>query len=191
MKIRIKYSDRQTRRSRGYTLVEIMVIVIIMAVVMQVTVGILIVLVRQQSAVVRLTDIKSEGDRIMARMKNEISTQAVSTKATISATPTLVCIDPTDIYDSTNVYFGTSDASSDLTYALSGQDLTQVVGASSETLNSPKTTISDLNISCSWPSQFSDRIIAVSFTIASRAPGGVEGDRASMTYRGFVTIVPP
>ncbi len=190
MKKNIKQASRK-RASHGYTLVEVMIIIVIMAITLQVTVGILTVIVRHQSTTIRLTEVKSEGDRVLQRVKNDIETNAVSIWRMEGGVPTQVCDGPGDIHMADNVFFET-EAGVVFRYDETLGSLAYTLDGTPAVLNSGNTLVSNLQIYCSWPGQFSDRIVSISFEIRPTVTAAVElGNLIVMRYNGFATIDPP
>lgn len=74
----MKHTKRSTKR--GYTLVEMLIVLSIISVIFPVVFSILYILLNQQVKLYRIIETKRQGDRIMSFMKEKISREAVVIK---------------------------------------------------------------------------------------------------------------
>lgn len=179
-------------RFRAFTLIEVMVIVVILAVAMQLVVGILVTIIRQQSATMRLSTVKQEGDRIMLRIKSEIDSKVRNSRVfDQSATPVSTCNNSTVVSqisfkDSANSPFSFVTPTGTPT---NGQVLLNQSAVIS-TLNSSKTNITGFAMQCVKSGAYSNKLVSVSFDIESATTGLAAEGSSRIRYSSLIQIKP-
>ncbi|MFO0703552.1 MAG: type II secretion system protein [Patescibacteria group bacterium] len=170
---------------KAFTLVEIIIVVAIMGVALQVLTGILFTIMRQQSAVIRFSNVKKEGDQVMERMKSEIY------KRTINITDSAgvpVCVTSSEsaanmttgyFVDSTPISFRFSQSGNYIVYRNNGVN---------SNLNTSKTSISGLTVQCKRLGTYSNRLIMVSFTIQSSVVALASEGNPTLRYNTLIML---
>lgn len=154
-------------KKKGFTLIEMIVVVAIISIIIPTVFAIMFVLVRQQVKVNRLNIVKQEGDYALNIIGNLIRNNATTIH---SASPTqdsnIICdvvgksTAGTAIYfdDQYGAWFGFSQSSGKISSSSS-------VLASAVDLTSAKTLISNFSVSCERKQTFAPSIVYISYDI--------------------------
>jgi len=151
----------------GFTLIEMIVVIAVIAVTLPSIFAIVFGITRQQTKIYRISKVKKEGDYILNLLTNTIRNSAVSIHSSSPATIfNVICrivVSPaptTSLYflDSTNNWFGYSLASNVISSSSSNL-------ASPIALNSNKILINNFLIGCEKTALFSNANITINFDI--------------------------
>lgn len=161
---------------KGFTLIETIVVVAVIALTLPVIFSIFFVLLQMQTKIYRLNTVKKEGDYIINLIENTIRNDAV----TIISSPippddtNKVCADDLSVYplSSTisNLYFLDKNGlwfgyiANGLTLASDSSKLDSQ-GLDPVNLTSSKTKVNDFSISCSRTNLYSQPSVSLSFRI--------------------------
>lgn len=159
----------------GFTLIEMIVVIAVIAVTLPSVFAIVFTIVRQQTKIYRISKVKKEGDYILNLISNAIKNSAVSIHSSSPAT-TLneICLlvqspaPTTSLYfqDSTNNWFGYLSASNTISSASSNL-------GSPAALNSNIILINNFSIGCEKTASFSNANILFSFDICYNTGSGL------------------
>jgi prepilin-type N-terminal cleavage/methylation domain-containing protein len=159
-------STPRQRRSLGFTLIEILIVISIIGITVPIIVTLFTAVMRQQLQTIKLVQTKDQADFALNALKTTIRNNAFSLHS--GTPPTAVnqlCLDQTTLSTPSQMVF--EDVHQESFYF----EVTDGVLASgssvlstSRPLTSDPVTISDLVISCSRPSFFAAPLIHISFT---------------------------
>lgn len=159
----------------GFTLIETLVVIAVIGITLPILISIILILMRQQLKIYRLSQVKKEGDYIISIMQTTIKDQAITIHSVKPASESnIVCNDPaTGPYSSTlNLYFLDKN-SSWFGYEFISDSIASSSGLISSNLTSSKIFIQNFSISCLRNTIFSPPSIMFSFDVCYDTGGGV------------------
>lgn len=174
---------------RGFTLIEITLVVLILSIALQIVTVILITIVRQQTAIIRFSTVKREGDQAMIKIKNDIQTRARSISGVSNNCTT---VDLVNNINSANQFQDAAGATfyyeTELTTI---NKLKRVEAGVSTFYTSGKANVTGLQVLCVKPGQFANQIVSIEFDIAANvaSPLASEGN-PSLHYSSKVILRP-
>jgi prepilin-type N-terminal cleavage/methylation domain-containing protein len=172
---------------KGFTLMEVIVVVAIVALTLQVVSAIAINIVRQQIAINALAETKRQGDLIFERIKSEVGKRAVETKANPSGLEIDCLTEPGS--SMINQYF-TDSSGTDFYFYQSSQSIYYVNGdEEAVSLADPKVSIADFSLVCFKPSEYSGKVITLDFDILSSVDMPyAQGKRVNLHYSTKIIV---
>ncbi len=191
-------------KKKGFTLIEILVVIGIISISLPVLFNIFYALVRQQVKINRLTEVKRQGDYILNIIKTLIINQAISIHNNIPPSP-ISCSSTQNItannyfLDRQGTYFRFCQSSSGTTcdnsenYIASSSSLASV---GTVALNNNKTLITNFSLTCFQNQSYSPPLIGIQFTICYKISpnqndcniGTRPEETAKLTYSTFVKL---
>ncbi len=161
-------------RKKGFTLIEMIVVVAIVGLVVPAIFAIIFGIIREQTKINRLVTVKGEGDYILNIVANTIRNNAFSIhSATPPSDSNLVCndtgtSDPGPLYfqDQHGEWFG---------FIINGETVSSESSALVESamLNSQQTIITNFSLGCSRVNTFSAPVISIEFDICFMTDAGL------------------
>ena len=149
----------------GFTLIETIVVVAVIALTLPVLIGTIFILVREQTKVVRLSQVKREGDYLINIIENTVKNRAVSIHSAKPSDETnLVCNLAGDSFSGPPLYF-LDEAGKWFGYQSGVNTVATASAISTINLTSNKTILSNFSISCIRNTIFSPASILLDFDI--------------------------
>lgn len=153
---------------KGYTLIEMIVVIAIIGVVLPTIFTILFVIIQQQLKIYRLIEVKKQGDFVLSFMRNKIETEAVkiSSKSDIitercATTPSSYEPTTQDFYflnKDNNVFVFRTDSDGNLV-------LNNFATGIPTALTTSKVAIKNLTLKCIKKSNLASPLVQISFTV--------------------------
>lgn len=175
---------RYTIQERGFTLIEFLVVLGILIFIVPSVFGLIYSLLRQQSRIVALQEVKRQGDLAFNHMKVSIRNSAVTTY-TDSAGAIAICTTAADpLIGATSIYFLNAIGSgSYFGYRLSGTDLLydQTSSPPAQLTNST-VRVSNVVLGCTRTTAAVPPLVNVSFTVTEPT------NNASLNYKTLIKI---
>jgi prepilin-type N-terminal cleavage/methylation domain-containing protein len=179
---------------KGFTFIEMLVVMVIISLALPALFSIVFGVLQQQTKILRLAEIKRQGDYALSSMTSTIRNYAISTHSgvppTIGGGSNEVCsgvvLTPTPVAAFRDKY----TTSSYFQYGLSGTKIasTSSVAGTSGDLTSANVVITNFSISCTRPNAASLPIIGVGFTISYNAPQVRAEEVAELYYQTSVKL---
>lgn len=164
------------KRKKGYTIIEMMLVIGLIALLMPAVFSILYVIMQQQVKIYELTETKRQGDYVMQLMKEKIMRDAVSLRRDDDGIFTNIAVF-TNICNSTGSNFTSvnngvdfvflNDLNNPFQYVLSGNTLRyREIGAPNvdAALNSNRVIITNFQINCAVKATYTDPVVSFSYT---------------------------
>ncbi|MDO8609999.1 MAG: type II secretion system protein [bacterium] len=169
------------KNKKGFTLLEMLITISIIAFTLPALFAIIFVILQQQVKILRLSEVKRQGDNLITSMENTIRTNStniysdssglleICNSVSSSGPPT-----PTSLYfrNKQSAIFGYNFSSAQPTYFPGTVNLV-----------TSKIIISSPSLSCSRTSLFAPPILKVSFVISYNTTSTRPEDLASLTYQ--------
>lgn len=155
---------------KGFTLIETIVVVAIIAMILPVIFSIFFVLLQQQTKIYRLNTIKKDGDYLISLIENTIKSNATTIMNSNSPIPpdatNLVCNSNASSYSSTSSLYFLDGDNQWFGYLISGNTLASSSASfSSISLTSDNTHVDSFSISCSRTNIYSSPSVSLSFNV--------------------------
>lgn len=158
---------------KSFTLIETIVVIAVIGLTLPVLIGTIFILVRQQTKIIRLSQVKREGDYVINLMENTIRNRAVTIyKLPVLDDANIVCKGEIVGSSWSNPYFLDEDKQF-FSYKLNGTQQVASDSANPADLTSSKTVVSNFSISCSRNSIYSPASILLGFDICYNTGSGV------------------
>ena len=178
---------------KGFTLIEVLVVVSVISLVLPAVFTIVFLILRQQAKVYVLQEVKRQGDFVLNNMRTTIKNNAVTVHSGVPTSANQVCnsvgsssVAGTTLYfkDSLNNYFWyTSDGTKIASNSSIPSTTTDLTGSK---VNIPAGT--PLTISCFRGGSFSAPIISVSYGISYNTTSLRTEDNASFDYKTKIQL---
>lgn len=152
---------------KGYTMIEMMVVIIIVGIVLPLVFSILYTIIQQQLKINRIVEVKKQGDYVLAFMKNKIESDAIR----ISSSTALAdekCTTTSPTYSSANgsFYFMNKLNQAFIYDASSGQLIQTNTATNLQTsLTTGKVVVKNLTFKCIKRSTLGSPLVQISFTV--------------------------
>lgn len=174
-----------TIHDRGFTLIEFLVVLSIIVFLVPSLFGLMFALLRQQSRIIALQEVKRQGDLVYNHMKVSIKNSAASAYSDFGTTQ--ICVtSPTSVDNLGSMYF--LDAASLNTYfgyKLNGTWLEyERTSAGVTALTNSSVTVSNLEMGCTKNSEFAPPLVNVSFTVTQPS------NNISLNYKTLIKLNP-
>ncbi len=180
----------------GFTLIEVIVVVGIIAIVTPALFTIVFGILRQQAKVEALRQAKREGDFLIQNIENTIRNYAISIHSGLPAddNSNAVCNASGSSYQLTPLYFK-DKFSNWFKYdpiPVSG-DYTKVASDSSlantdSDLTTSKVDVQNFSLNCASTSAFSPPVVSISFTVSYNTNSSRPEDTGQLTYRTKIKL---
>jgi prepilin-type N-terminal cleavage/methylation domain-containing protein len=173
-------------KRKGFTLVEVIVVIAAIGIVLPALFAILFSLLKQQIKIYQLSEVKRQGDYALSIMDSTIRQNALSLYESTNTTP--ICANAGD----TNVPVGffRDEGNRYFRYVLSSNKVasqSEIIGATTD-LTTNRVTISNLVVECSKTARYSAPIITLQFTVTAGTAASPTEQRARMTYRTRIQL---
>jgi len=187
------------KNSPSFTLIETIIVVGITGMVMPLIFSIVFIILQEQSKIIRLQEVKKQGDFIMSSMKTTIKNYG-STIYSEAAMTNEMCATQGSQYpalggnDGTAFYFKDRYGNRFNYYRVAIAGLTNVYKISSSSaattvdLSNSKVNISAFSLSCNRESIFSPPIIKLSLTVSYNTTSTRAEDVASLIYNTNIKL---
>jgi len=184
MKPDTQYPIPNTQYRKGFTLIEFLVVLSIIIFIVPSVFGLIYSLLRQQSRIVALQEVKRQGDLAFNHMKVSIKNNAVSTYNGSLASPVAICATTGPSSTGASMYFlNATGLNSYFGYRLSGTTLQyEQTPATSTELTNSSVVVSNLVLGCTKTSEFAPPLVNVSFTVTQPA------NNVSLSYKTLIKI---
>ncbi len=158
---------------KSFTLIETIVVIAVIALTLPVLIATIFILVRQQTKVVRLSQVKREGDYLINIMENTIKGEAVTIHSAKPSDDTNIVCNTADssfsgpplyFLDKTGKWFGYEEGTNTVASASA---------VSSINLTSSKTILSNFSISCSRSTIDSPPSVSLNFDVCYDTGSGI------------------
>lgn len=168
---------------KGFTLIEFLVVLSILVLIVPSVFGLMYALLRQQSRIIALQEVKRQGDLAFNHMKVTIKNNAISTYSDLSGT-TEICTTTSPTAAGTSIYFlDATGVNSYFGYGLSGTGMEyRRTSASATPLTNSSVNISNLVLGCEKSSDFSPPLVNVSFKVTQPA------NDVSLNYKTLIKL---
>ncbi|MBP9691408.1 type II secretion system protein [Candidatus Woesebacteria bacterium] len=165
------------KTSKGYTLIEVLIVITILGIIMPAVFSILFAILQQQAKISEITEVKRQGDSVLQFMKEKISREATSVLGdndlSDGVPPYEVCDKLIPEFTSTeegqDFYF--SDGAANFSFYTNDEGLLMF---NQDPLTTPLTAspivISDFKIGCRKKSTYSSPVVAFSFKAVFNRP---------------------
>ncbi|QQS43578.1 type II secretion system protein [Candidatus Roizmanbacteria bacterium] len=166
----------QQIKKKGYTLIEMMLVIALVALLMPAVFSILYVIMQQQVKIYELTETKRQGDYVMQLMKEKIMRDAVSLRRDDDGIFANVAV-ITNICNNTGTSFTSAsngqdfvflnDLNNPFQYVQSGNTIRfREIGTPNvdAALSSNRVIISNFQITCAVKSTYTDPVVSFSYT---------------------------
>lgn len=150
---------------KGYTLIEMLVVITIVGIILPVVLTILTIIIQQQLKIYRLIEVKKQGDFTLSFIKNKIETEAVkiSTDGTIVGE---ICTNTQSFQPAVPLLYFLNKNNEAFSFNTSNGEL-RVAGVSgiNTSLTTNKVIIRNLSFSCYKAGNLGTPLVQVSYTI--------------------------
>ncbi len=189
-------NDSKNIGEKGFTLLEMLIVLTLVSILLSTVFGILFVVVRQQARIYRIIETRRQGDTILNFMKEKI-VRATTIRNPVAVPPNPVyhpqCTSSIPSYTPASPQNFVLEDSSGQYYRfyLSGNNIlyNESPGAITTAINNNKVTISALTIECLLKSSSTTPIVQFTYTVTFNdiTPSEEEGTQ-TLTYRSKVQL---
>lgn len=165
-----------TLKKSGYTLIEMMLVIALIALLMPAVFSILYVIMQQQVKIYEITETKRQGDYVMQLMKEKIMRDAASLRRDDDGIFTNVAV-ISNICNSTGTSFTSASNGQDFVFLNDQNNPFQYVQTGNTirfreigtpnidaALNNNRVTITNFQITCAVKSTYTDPVVSFSYT---------------------------
>lgn len=171
-----------TRSKKGFTLIELVIVLGVLGVLLPAIFAIFIAHVRAQTKVLVLQEVKRNGDAVLNSITTLIKADARGLENQ-AGTPICAVAGSTSVDD---VYFTDVYDSRFMFHEVSGRIASE--SATTAYLTSDKVNVTNFALTCQRDSQFTAPLITVSFTVSQAATTTRAEESASLTYQTKVRL---
>lgn len=181
------------KTNRGYTLIEVLIVITILGIIMPAVFSILYVILQQQAKIAEMTEVKRQGDYVMQFMKEKITREASGVRndpdglSGADAGSNVCNTTTTSSLNSVNgdefVLIG-KPPNLDFQFTNDGSQVFFDQNGIQTALNDTRVTINNFNMSCSWRSLYTPPMIGFSYEVTfNRANPDAELGITKMYYQ--------
>lgn len=162
----MKNSIKKINRQEGYSLMEMLVVIVIVGIMLPAIFTIMFIILKQQAKIYQISETKKQGDYAYQFIKEKISREAKSVHTNAGAT---VCSSSGNSFSSTNgsdfVLFDELGNRIKFTRKATNNSLFLNQGGVQTSLNDGKVKVTDFTIECYRRSDYANTIVSFEFTI--------------------------
>lgn len=176
---------------KGYTLLEVIIVVAIVTLIIPAITNVLFSILQQQKAIVNLTEMRRTGDSTLTFFKNKINEKSYIISSTSSSVDQQ-CSTSGSSYDGDigeSFYFIAVDNDWFRIYQ-SGNQLLYETASGAQAINSNRTEISEFSIKCDRKASFSSPLVYISFKVDVTNPGPFAGPLWNPSQQEAFTDLP-
>lgn len=172
------------RKNNGFTLIEFLVVLSIIVFIIPSLFGLMYALLRQQSRIIALQEVKRQGDLVFNHMKTTIKNSATATYNNTLVSPTAICTtSPTSSSGNLMYFLSSNGVNSYFGYSMSGTGIVyERTGSSSTPLTNSTVTISNLVLACTRDSNYSPPLVSVTYTVTQPS------NNVSLNYKTLIKL---
>ncbi len=183
------------RIKQAFTLIEMIVVVGVIGLVLPLLFSIIFLLIQQQIKLIRVQEVKKQGDLIINLIETTIRNSAVAVYSDSSLT-NIECSSeetsypvsyPSSPSSGNNVYFKDKFGNW-FNYSLNLTNISSNSATTNFNLNNDRTMISDFRIQCRRINRYAYPVIYISFTIDYNPPSTKSEERAAMSYQTRIKL---
>lgn len=182
--------NRNHNRILGFTLIETLIVIAIVAMIIPALFGLFFAHVRAQAKVYVLQQVKTNGDGALGIIETLVKDNAISIHS--GSPPTSgneVCSTASSSYSSTMYFLDRSG--SYFNFALSSGKIASSSSVMSTVyLTSDKVSVSSFTLSCDRGSSYSQPVVSIGFTVTQAGAGGRTDESATLQYQTKVQLRP-
>jgi len=170
----MKIVNCKLKIKKGFTLIETLVVIAVIGITLPILISIILILMRQQLKIYRLSQVKKEGDYIISIIQATVKDQAFTIhNAKPASESNIVCDDPaTGPYSSTSSLYFLDKNSNWFGYEFINDSIASSSSLTSNNLTSSKILVESFSISCLRNKIFSPPYIMFSFDVCYYTGGG-------------------
>lgn len=178
------YAPSSMPQAKGFTLIEFLVVLSIVVFIVPSLFGLMYSLLRQQSRIIALQEVKRQGDLVFNHMKTTIKNSATATYNGTLASPTAICTTSGSSWTGGAMYFlDTTGVNSYFGYSLSGTGIVyEKTSVATTQLTNASVTVSNLVLGCINSSDFSTPLLNVSYTVTQ------PDNNVSLNYKTLIKL---
>lgn len=175
------------RKNLGFTLIEFLIVLGIMVLIVPTMFGLMYTLLRQQTRIIALQEVKRQGDLVFNHMKTTIRNNATATYNGSLALPTAICATAPLTATGPRMYFlKATGVNSYFGYSLSSSSIIfEQTGAAQTSLTNSSVTVSGLTIGCTKDADYASTLINVAYLVTD---GTVNNTGVSLNYTTSFTL---
>lgn len=178
------YALRSKLKAKGFTLIEFLVVLSIIVFIVPSLFGLMFSLLRQQSRIIALQEVKRQGDLVYNHMKTTIKNSATGTYRNTLASPIAICTIASTSSSGGAMYFlSATGVNSYFGYSMTGTGIEyEKTGFSPTPLTNSNVTISNLVLGCTRDSDYSPSLVNVSYTVTE------PNNNVSLDYKTLIKL---
>lgn len=175
-------------KHNGFTLVEIIVALVVLMVALPVINMVLFGLIRQQTSLNRLSEIKRQGDAALSAIKVKVSQEATGMYYDPGTGENQVCISASPNPEMITHFKDSSGRA--IQYSVDANDILQYTfnGSIPVDITSSNIVVSNLSIQCIKRTAYVDPLVSVQFTVGYSGEPSAMDINPSLTYSTFIII---
>ncbi len=181
---------------KGFTFIEMVVVIATLLLALPTLFAIIFTVINQQTKIIRLTEVKRQGDYALAMMKNTIRNYATEIYSDQGLTAANIkCSTAGSTWDNISpneLYFKSSDGKWLRYYINMVSGINHIASASAvftaTNLTSDKVTINNFSIVCNRNILYSPPILNISFQVQYKTASTRPEDTASLNYQTAIKL---
>jgi len=184
----------QKVRHAGYTLIEVLIVIMLLGIIMPAIFTILYAVLQQQAKISEITETKRQGDYIVQFMKEKITREAGGIEFDNGSGPVNICNTPGPLQTSSTGTEWTylADSASDnfrFVYDSDTQTISFTQNAVTTSLNDSRTMVDNVSFECRKPTTYSSPSVAFSFRVTyNRSTPNAQLGTTSLPYQSRLRI---
>lgn len=177
------HGSRYTIREKGFTLIEFLIVLSIVVFIVPSVFGLIYSLLRQQSRIIALQEVKRQGDLAFNHIKVNIKNNAVSTYSNLSGATAICATTGSSSAATSSMYFqNATGLNSYFGYSGSGTAIQYLQTGSSAAITNSAVNVSSLALGCTKVSEFTPPLVNLAFTVSQSA------NNVSLNYKTLIKL---